>query len=154
MSMDFFQQAQDKLKQRSLHEALHYANAAERAGVNADECAALRWTCWMLNGEFEKAWEESDRIALFNRPDPHRYWKGGAWAGKRVLIRCLHGLGDTIQFIRYASPLGDMCRSLEVQTHPQLVTLLESVSGMDSVCSWDGRPEWEGDMEWTDLTRQ
>ncbi len=42
-------------------------------------------------------------------------WDGSGVAGRRVLVRCYHGLGDTVQFIRFAAPLraaggrGDSC---------------------------------------------
>ncbi|MBV9768586.1 MAG: hypothetical protein JOZ32_03350 [Bryobacterales bacterium] len=111
----------------------------------------------MLLGEFEKAWRESDFISELGR-DPERFWTGQSWTGKRVMLRCLHGLGDTIQFIRYAPLLKKTCRSLVVQTHPQLVTLLDSVPGVGRVTTWaDGTPgddsEWDMHMEVNELPR-
>ncbi len=83
-------------------------------------------------------------------------WTGECWRGKRVILRCLHGLGDTIQFIRYASWLRADCKWLGVQTHPQLVTLLRGVPGVDEVMSWetDGSEfGWELQIEINELPR-
>src|SRR5688572_6030292 len=65
----------------------------------------------MRRGEFDQAWRNSDillRRHLAAPPaatDVPRHlqviWNGAALHGKRVLVRCYHGLGDTIQFIRY-----------------------------------------------------
>ncbi|HYI92294.1 MAG TPA: hypothetical protein VEX68_02000, partial [Bryobacteraceae bacterium] len=113
----------------------------------------------MLSGSFERAWEESTLIEQNSNHDPHRFWNGQSWAGKRVMIRCLHGLGDTIQFIRYAPLIRSVSRELTVQVHPQLVTLIEGVPAIDRVITWDGgcdqddRDYWDIQMEVTELPR-
>ncbi len=60
--------------------------------------------------DFAAAWEVSDEVLRDRRDEncehlPRHFqwiWRGESLAEKRVLIRCYHGLGDTIQFIRYA----------------------------------------------------
>ncbi len=81
----------------------------------------------MLLGHFEQAWRESDAILARGRPDPNRLWDGLPFTGKRVVIRCLHGYGDAIQFLRYASALRREAAEVTVQVHPQLVALLEGM---------------------------
>ena len=44
--------------------------------------------------------------------------------GRRVLIHCNHGLGDTIQFIRYAAPLRAIARDVAVRAPAELLPLL------------------------------
>ncbi len=146
------------LQQRRISEALECFYTAQRAGFDANLCAASRWDCWMLSGRFERAWAESDRIGAGGAPDPQRFWDGQSWAGKRVMLRCLHGLGDAIQFIRYAPLLRETCKELTVQTHPQLTTLLEGVAGVDRVTTWgpghvEQRSEWDMQIEVTELPR-
>ncbi len=153
-----FSQGQDLLARRQIKEALHCFDAAERAGHAVEQCAAARWYCWMLLGNFERAWQESALIASTGCEDPNRFWDGRVWEGQRVMLRCLHGLGDTIQFIRYAPLLKETCRSLTVQAHPELVTLLACVPGIDRVCSWgpdyfENNSEWDMQMEVTELPR-
>ncbi len=152
--MNFYEVGQELLARRQIAKALECFHAAQQSGFPVERCAAARWDCWMLTGQFEQAWAESDLIAATGAPDPHRFWDGQPWAGRHVMLRCLHGLGDTIQFIRYAPLLRTACRSLTVQTHPQLTTLLEGVPGVDRVITWE-QPEgpWDLQMEVTELPR-
>ncbi|MGH9325941.1 MAG: glycosyltransferase family 9 protein [Terriglobia bacterium] len=142
------------MQSRIVDHAIEQFDAAEQLGYDPGECAAARWNCWMMLGDFGRAWEESDRISRLDR-DPNRFWTGESWKGKRVILRCLHGLGDTIQFIRYAPLLKSTCRSLIVQSHPQLVTLMECVPGVDGAITWgeEQRSEWDLQMEVTELPR-
>lgn len=153
-----FSEAQRFLRLCKIEDAVRCLREAERLGYDANECAAARWNCWMLSGQFELAWQESDQIARNGPEDPHRFWNGQSWAGKRVMLRCLHGLGDTIQFIRYAPLIRHTSSSLIAQVHPQLVTLIQGVSGIDKVITWGKSAEveerdWEMQMEVTELPR-
>jgi hypothetical protein len=112
----------------------------------------------MFLGNFARAWEESSLIEATGVPDPHRYWNGQPWAGKRIMLRGLHGLGDTIQFIRFAPLLREEAESVTLQVHPQLVTLLEGARGVDRVITWPDRKitgscDWDIQMELTELPR-
>jgi hypothetical protein len=153
-----FRQGQDFLLRRNVRAAIGCFDSAQHLGYAAEECAAGRWDCWMLLGDFERAWRESDFISSAALGDPNCYWDGRPWNGRRVMLRCLHGLGDTIQFIRYAPLLKRTCRSLTVQTHPQLVTLLEGIPAIDRVCTWgpdyvENTSDWDMQMEVTELPR-
>src|SRR5919205_3701903 len=61
------------------------------------------WEC-MRRGNFEQAWATSDKLLNQRRGQPctslprHLQWgwDGSPLEGKRVLVRCYHGLGDTI----------------------------------------------------------
>jgi hypothetical protein len=157
-ALAWFSQGQDLLGQRQIHSAIECFDAAQSAGHAVAECAAARWHCWMLLGDFERAWRESDLIESTGYRDPNRFWDGRSWNERRVMLRCLHGLGDTIQFIRYAPLLKQTCRSLTVQTHPELVTLLECIPAIDRVCTWnpdylENRSDWDTQMEVTELPR-
>ncbi len=149
-----FAEASTLLRNRDVVHALKSFDSAEELGFDPSQCASGRWNCWMLAGDFERAWHESDRIAAMGK-DCCGFWNGQPWDGKRVMLRCLHGLGDTIQFIRYAPLLSQKCSSLFVQTHPQLVTLLEGVPGIDRVFTWGeaAGPVWDMQMEITELPR-
>ena len=157
-ALSWFSRGQELLGQRKIHAALECFDAAQSAGHALRECAAARWQCWMLLGDFERAWRESDSIESSDYRDANRFWDGRPWSGRRLMLRCLHGLGDTIQFIRYAPLLKQTCRSLTVQTHPELVTLLECVPAIDHVCTWgagyfENHSDWDTQMEVTELPR-
>lgn len=152
-----YSSAAKSLEQRNLHAALHFFNAAEHFGFDPDACAAGRWQCYMLLGQFEQAWQESAAIEQRGNPDPHRLWDGKPFANRRVIIRCLHGLGDAIQFIRYAPLVRQQASSVIVECPRRLMPLLKLVSGVDEVCTWEGLPgapsDWQQQIEIVELPR-
>jgi len=65
-----------------------------------------------------------------------------------VLIRCYHGLGDTIQFIRYAPLVRRTAAEVIVWAQPRLMPLLEGAPGVDRALPLhDGAPEAEYDVD-------
>ncbi len=99
---------EELLSARRLSEALDLFRRAESCGPPADRCAAGRWMVYMLLGDFELAWRESEAIRRRGDPDPHRFWEGESLRGRRVILRCLHGFGDTVQFLRYVPRLREI----------------------------------------------
>jgi ADP-heptose:LPS heptosyltransferase len=91
----------------------------------------------MLRGDFEPAWQETDRIEIPRRhghPSAHQLvWDGSDFRDKTVLLRCEHGIGDTVQFIRYAPLLKESCRRLIVKTQPNVMSLVSLAPGVDQV---------------------
>ncbi len=135
-------------------QALTLFYQAEQAGCDSDACASGRWTCYMLKGDFERAWRESDAIAARGNPDPHRFWDGRPVDGRRVLIRCLHGLGDTIQFIRYAPLIRAKAAHLTLESQPTLKALLTYSRLSDEVITWgEPEPAWDQQIEVIELPR-
>src|SRR5689334_1817811 len=115
-----------------------------------------KWIEVMRRGDFAAAWEISDRLLRERcaeaQPQLPRWqqsiWDGSALAGKRVLVRCYHGLGDTIQFIRYAALLKQIAAEAIVWVQPSLMPLLCGVSGIDRMLPLhDGVPEVEYDVD-------
>jgi hypothetical protein len=116
------------------------------------------WMAAMRRGDLERAWQISDivlqeRIAggtsCWHMPRHLQYvWTGAPLAGKRVLVRCYHGLGDTIQFIRFAAPLREIAREVIVWVQPQLLDLVASAPGVDRVLPLhDDAPAVEYDVD-------
>jgi hypothetical protein len=113
------------------------------------------WTLHMRRGEFEAAWQISDAVlrARAGVPCSHLprhfqyFWDGQPLDDKRVLVRCYHGLGDTLQFIRYAPLLKSRAREVIVWTQPKLIPLLHTVSGIDRLLPLhEGDPDVEFDV--------
>ena len=112
----------------------------------------------MLLGRFDEAWRESDAIAARAHGDPNNLWDGRPFTGNRVMIRCLHGFGDAIMFVRYAALLRRQAAAVMVQTHPQLVPLLRCAPYLDYVTSWSDGPgergrDWDQQIEVMELPR-
>jgi hypothetical protein len=48
-----------------------------------------------------------------------------------VLVRCYHGLGDTIQFIRFAASLRNLAKHTTLWVQPELLELVTAAPGVD-----------------------
>ncbi|HKG59717.1 MAG TPA: hypothetical protein VKB05_08065 [Pyrinomonadaceae bacterium] len=112
------------------------------------------WIDAMRCGDFVTAWKISDALLATKKDqkDLPRWfqsvWDGRSVVGKRVLVRCYHGLGDTIQFIRYARLLKAIAAEVIVWVQPSLMPLLRSVRGIDRLLPLhDGVPEVEYDVD-------
>jgi hypothetical protein len=105
------------------------------------------WRDNMRRGEFEATWQLSDALLDKGYGKPW-VWDGSSPKGKRVLVRCNHGLGDTIQFIRYAPLLKAIASEVIVWAQPPLIPLLETARGIDLLLPLhDGDPEVEYDID-------
>lgn len=153
----FFKQACRLLDSRDVAKAQALFTLAEQAGFDPDQCGGGRWFCCMLSGDFEQAWKESDWIGQRGAPDPNRLWSGRPLEGKNVIVRCLHGLGDAIQFIRFARPLKERVSSLFVEVPGCLLRLFQTIPQIDEVFTWDdpqsSQPDWDEHIEVMELPR-
>src|SRR3954467_12494853 len=109
----------------------------------------MTWQEHMLRGEFAAAWAISDAdlraragIPCWHLPRHFQYiWDGTPLAGKRVLVRCYHGLGDTIQFIRFIPQLKASAASVTVWAQRELIPLFSSMPEIDQLLPLhDGTP--------------
>jgi hypothetical protein len=114
------------------------------------------WTSLMRRGDFAAAWRLCDALVAAQagrpcdeRPRHCRYvWDGSPLPGKRVLLRCYHGLGDTIQFVRYAPLVRALARETILWAQPSLLPLLRTVRGVDRVLPLhDGEPRVGFDVD-------
>ena len=90
----------------------------------------------MLGGEFAAAWRESDLIRMRNTPDPHRFWNGESIKGKRVIVRGLHGLGDSVQMLRYAPALNALAASVVFELPGHMLALARCFNGVNRAITW------------------
>lgn len=148
--------AESLLDRRSLHLAIHAFDRAQALGAAPDRCSAGRWKANMLLGRFAQAWQESDAIRERGEPDPHRFWNGESIEGKRVIVRCLHGFGDAIQFLRYIPALRQRAAHVLVEVPPHLLDLARTLEGLGDVITWGEAapavpPQWDVQVEVTEL---
>ncbi len=65
-----------------------------------------------------------------------------------MLVRCYHGLGDTIQFARFLPALRQIAQSVTVWCQPELISLISRVDGVDRAMPLhDGRPDADFDVD-------
>lgn len=118
----------------------------------------------MRRGDFAAAWAINDAVLASRDPAtrdepglPYHQrwvWDGRPFAGRHVLVRCYHGLGDTLQFARYLPALQRVATSLTVEVQPELLPLLRSLPGPDRWVAFDPAaplPPMECDLEIMEL---
>ncbi|MBW7969585.1 hypothetical protein HYH08_09100 [Bradyrhizobium sp. BR 10289] len=112
----------------------------------------------MRAGDFARAWAINARdFAAASHPPKHtgprhlqRIWRGEPLADKHVLVRCYHGLGDTLQCLRFMRPLRDVARSVTVWCQAGLLPMVECTAGVDrALALHEGTPgaDFEVDIE-------
>lgn len=94
----------------------------------------------LLHGHYRDGWREYEwrwRIPAFSGPArryPVPMWKGEHVDGT-LLLHAEQGLGDTLQFVRYAPLAAVRCRSVVLECQPELVPLLQGGAGLRQVLS-------------------
>jgi tetratricopeptide (TPR) repeat protein len=87
-------------------------------------------------GDFDDGWPEYEwrwataAFAPSRRGFTSPLWTGAqSVAGKTVLLHAEQGLGDTIQFVRFAPMVARLGATVILEVQPELVSLLDTVSG-------------------------
>jgi hypothetical protein len=122
------------------------------------------WVRAMREGNYELAWAVSERACAERDPrtrdDPSQpyhtrwVWDGRSFAGKDVLVRCYHGLGDSIQYARYLPLLARHARTVTVEVNPRLLPVLGALRRDVRLVPFDPNdplPPSECDLEIMDL---
>ncbi len=124
--------------------------------------AGLAWMRAMRRGDWDAAWRLSDAAlaARGGRRDwsaPRHLqpvWDGTALAGRRVLVSCYHGLGDTIQFARFLPAVQAVAAEVTLWSQAPLIPLLATLRDPPRLLPLhDGTPagEWDAEAEIMEL---
>ena len=137
---------------------------AQRLPPHESGNAGQRWLDAMLSGDFPAAWAVSDAVLAARDPatrdDPRLpyhlrwVWDGRDPTGRQVLVRCYHGLGDTLQFCRFLALLRPRVAGLTLEVQPELLGVLRHLPGPDRLTPFDPArpgPESECDVEIMEL---
>lgn len=98
---------------------------------------------WLLAGDDDRGWPEYE--ARWDRPDHQRsrfsrpLWDGSPLDGRVILLDWEQGLGDTLQFVRFAQLLKQQGGDVVVRCQKPLTDILKGVAGIDRVVA-DGAP--------------
>jgi len=93
----------------------------------------------LLLGDYVAGWKDYEwrwRIPAFNAP-ARRFaqpiWDGGELPGGTILLHAEQGLGDTLQFVRYAPLVARRCAQVVLECQPELKDLMQRVAGVQRV---------------------
>jgi tetratricopeptide (TPR) repeat protein len=94
--------------------------------------------CHLLRGEFAEGfahyeWRwQTEQLRAGVRPFAAPQWSGAqSLAGKTILLHAEQGLGDTVQFCRYAPLLKALGATVLMEVQAPLLPLLHSLGGVD-----------------------
>jgi Flp pilus assembly protein TadD len=97
----------------------------------------------LLKGDFEKGLPEKEwrkRLPSFlsQRQFPQPQWDGGDLGGKRIVVQCEQGLGDSIHFARYCAMVAERGGKVRLFCDLRLHRLFRNLKGVESLV-------WESD---------
>lgn len=125
-------------------EALRHFDRALSLDPGAAETRFNRAVAQLSLGHYQKGWRDYE--SRFHQPGhPGRRalapeWKTQPLQGKRLLLYAEQGLGDTLQFIRFADPV--QCRGARVtlECQPRLAKLLSRIPAIEAVMVKENPP--------------
>jgi Flp pilus assembly protein TadD len=120
----------EELSKKALALNPNYAEAHKNQGI-----------VWLLLGDFERGWPEYEwrwqcpgcSMPAYKQP----VWDGSSLAGKTVFLHHEQGLGDTIQFVRYAPIFSKQGAKVIVKAQKPLMKLLANCEGIDTLVDDD-----------------
>jgi hypothetical protein len=105
---------------------------------SGDAPAGDSWLRHIRAGAWDAAWRVSDAVLRARGGVPCTHlprheqwvWDGTPLDGRRVLVRCYHGLGDTLQFVRFVPGLRAVASEVTLWAQPALLPLLATMRGV------------------------
>jgi hypothetical protein len=115
-------------------------NRAIELRPNFAEAHFTRSLIWLMRGDFEKGWGEYEwrlkgrsvfmqGATKFSQPR----WNGGDLNGRTILLHAEAGLGDSMQFVRYAPLVARRGGRVIVGCQPALAGLFQSIEGIHEI---------------------
>ncbi|MBF0109472.1 MAG: tetratricopeptide repeat protein [Magnetococcales bacterium] len=123
------------MEQGHLSEALSWIGKAVHIAPELAEAHFAESLVLLLSGDFKKGWEKHEwrwRRSGFpphGRPEP--LWDGHSLAGRSILLHCEQGLGDSIQFVRFAPEVKARGGTVLLRCPQPLARLMATAAGID-----------------------
>lgn len=120
---------------RDAMEALEAIPMADLTDIAARaEVAALLGVTYLIRGDYRRGWQgvewrSSHRLRHLEKPR----WQGEPLQGRRILVWCEQGMGDTIQFARYLPQVKARGGRVILEHPPELASLLQHVPDVDTL---------------------
>jgi tetratricopeptide (TPR) repeat protein len=122
-------------------EALDAFKSAQEADPNFVYARFCESNVHLMQGNYERGYAMYDAHRVVY---PHRYrerrWDGSPLNGRAILLYAQHGLGDTLQFVRYVSRIAGMGGRVILQVQPNLVPLFSAETAAASVVALNEDP--------------
>jgi tetratricopeptide (TPR) repeat protein len=101
------------------------------------EASYHRGMVYLTLGDYQRGWAGYDFRPVAWQKSQERYcqprWQGEPLDGKTILLHCEQGLGDTLQFIRYAELVKRLDATVVCEVQQPLIKLLALTPGIDKL---------------------
>src|SRR4051794_3397585 len=118
-------------------EAVACYDSALRLQPDHAQVHLSRAMTWLQMGDFDRGWPEHEWRLKCPESSPPGFrqpaWDGAPLDGRVILLYAEHGLGDALQFIRYAPMVQDRGGRVIVACRRPLARLLASCRGVERV---------------------
>ncbi len=131
--------------QGRLEEALAEYETALRLDPDNPEAHWDRALVRLLQGDYERGWHDYEWRWRCPRPPPlppfrQPRWDGSPLEGRTILLYAEQGLGDTLQFVRYAPLVRAGGGRVVLQCQDALLPLLARTPGIDALVGHSASP--------------
>lgn len=120
-------------------EALHFYDHSLALRPDNTDVRFNRSIAYLSVGDYERGWPEyearlqTDQLKGKQREYPVPRWPGQPLAGKTLLLTAEQGLGDCLQFLRFAEPLAKLGARVVVHLPEALGRIAETAPGVSEV---------------------
>lgn len=132
-------------QQRRLGEAMASFDRALALAPNDAEAHFHQAMCRLALGEAAEGWRQYEwrwrtrQFEAARRDFAMPLWLGGErLRGRTILVHAEQGLGDALQFCRYAPVLADLGARVVVEVYPALARLMQRLRGVEAVVARGG----------------
>ena len=128
-------------RQGNLDAALACYEHALRLRPDFPVARRYRAYLWLARGDYERGWPEHEwrlkcakpRVLAVNSPR----WTGDELQGRSILLVAEQGLGDVLQFIRFAPPVKQRGGRVVLACPDPMIRLVSRCPGVDLVVDWN-----------------
>lgn len=116
-------------------EAVSYYDRALALDPEHEAAGYHRPAARLASGDFQRGWPEFERWTAAHVPGPAHQepvWHGEYLKGQRIVLHGKWGLGDTLQFVRYAPLVVERGADVFLEVAPGLIPLLQE-SGFEQL---------------------
>jgi tetratricopeptide (TPR) repeat protein len=129
------------VRERRFREALVAFRAAQEADPDFVYARFCESNLYLMQGDFEQGYGLYDaHRSVYPHRHRERRWDGKALSGRTILLYAQHGLGDTLQFVRYVPHVAAAGGKVVLQVQRGLVPFLARQRGAAVVCPTDQDP--------------
>ncbi len=139
----------------NLGNMLHEQGQLDRAVASFEQVIALQpdhagaqmglATCYLVAEDYRRGWPAYQRRGCMPKPDPRQnlpLWTGQPLVGRSLLLVAEQGLGDTIQFVRFARVFKARARGVVLAAQAALGRLLAAHPDVDELVPLGSAHEW------------